>query len=101
MSPERFSTPILGDSATESDQPPSEERASFLIRQNSQTNEQPANHPEALEGAHANRQVATSFPDRDPLLPRPAWQSKVAFVKTVFRIKKRLDEIEESAISQT
>jgi nif11-class peptide radical SAM maturase 3 len=33
-----------------------------------------------------------------PLLPRPAWKRKTAFVKTAFRIKRKLDQIEQASI---
>jgi hypothetical protein len=32
-----------------------------------------------------------------PLLPRSAWTSQVAYLRVLFRVKKRLDQIENSA----
>lgn len=61
----------------------------------------PANPSNVREEKYPNEQVIARTLESAPLLPRSAWQSKVSFVKTVFRVKKRLDEIEKLALSQT
>jgi hypothetical protein len=44
-----------------------------------------------------------SFPDQltnnsQPLLPRSAWISQVTYLRVLFRVKKRLDQIEAQGI---
>jgi hypothetical protein len=36
---------------------------------------------------------------QEPLLPRSAWTSQVAYLRSVFRAKKALDLIEKEAIA--
>jgi hypothetical protein len=35
------------------------------------------------------------FNDLQPLLPRSAWINQVTYLRVLFRVKKRLDQIEE------
>ncbi|ACK66688.1 hypothetical protein PCC8801_2687 [Rippkaea orientalis PCC 8801] len=34
---------------------------------------------------------------KQPILPRSAWNSNIAYLRTLFKVKKALDKIEEEA----
>lgn len=53
------------------------------------------NKTDSLEPLANNSQTqADSLPS---LLPRTAWNSQVTFLRTIFRVKKALDRIEQEA----
>lgn len=53
------------------------------------------NKTNSLESSVNDSQALVDSPP--PLLPRTAWNSQVTFLRTIFRVKKALDRIEQEA----
>ncbi|WP_066424368.1 hypothetical protein [Anabaena sp. 4-3] len=51
--------------------------------------------PEIVDGSQKNPAVQVDSPQ--PLLPRSAWSSNVAYLRAMFKVKKALDRIEAEA----
>lgn len=51
------------------------------------------------EDAAANATISSQHPSvpQWPLLPRSPWNSQIAYLRTLFRVKKALDLIEQQA----
>ncbi|WP_414530580.1 hypothetical protein [Nodularia chucula] len=46
----------------------------------------------------SSNQAQAELNSQEPLLPRSAWNSQLAYLRLVFRAKKALDKIEDEAI---
>jgi hypothetical protein len=42
---------------------------------------------------------AELLPNSQPLLPRSAWASQVSYLRVLFKVKKRLDQIEAQGLT--